>query len=100
MPWRSLYVASPGFSHAYSLVVHLVVYTALNSLRFRVVILEIGFQRSIHSYDPFVRRTTHGLVLLLFYVDDMIITGFDSHAWGETPYLPRVWEERFGLSLV
>ena len=46
--------------------------------RFQAVILQIGFQTRVHDSALFVRHTSHGLVLLLLYVDDMIITDFVS----------------------
>ncbi|GFY80839.1 hypothetical protein Acr_01g0006480 [Actinidia rufa] len=38
---------------------------------------EIGFQPIVHDSSLFVYHTSHGLVLLLLYVDDMIITDCD-----------------------
>ncbi|GFS37380.1 hypothetical protein Acr_00g0051640 [Actinidia rufa] len=46
--------------------------------RFQAVVLQIGFQPSVHDSALFVRHTSHGLVVLLLYVDDIIITGSDS----------------------
>ncbi|GFS43672.1 hypothetical protein Acr_00g0086360 [Actinidia rufa] len=51
--------------------------------RFQSVSLQIGFQPSVHDSALFVRHTSHGLVLLLLYVDNMIITGSDSEAISE-----------------
>ena len=51
--------------------------------RFQDAVLLIGFQPSMHDSALFIRRTSHGLVLLLLYVDDMIITGSDSDAISE-----------------
>ena len=38
-----------------------------------------NFQRS--QYDPslFLRKTSHGITILLVYIDDIIITGDDPH---------------------
>jgi hypothetical protein len=80
----------PGFSHAPGLVCRL--RRALYGLkqsprawysRFHDVVLQIGFQPSAHESALFIRRTSQGLVLLLLYVDDMIITGSDSTAIDE-----------------
>ncbi|GFZ14564.1 hypothetical protein Acr_24g0007540 [Actinidia rufa] len=48
--------------------------------RFQAVVFQIGFQPSVHDSALFVRHTSHGLVLLLLYVDDMISTGSDPSA--------------------
>ncbi|XP_057470914.1 retrovirus-related Pol polyprotein from transposon RE2 isoform X1 [Actinidia eriantha] len=48
--------------------------------RFQAIVLQIGFQPSVHDLALFVRHTSHGLVFLLLYVDNMIITGSDSVA--------------------
>ncbi|CAL5429371.1 unnamed protein product [Camellia sinensis] len=45
--------------------------------RFHSVALQLGFRPSHHDCALFVRRTSVGLILLLLYVDDMIITGSD-----------------------
>lgn len=75
----------PGFSHPSGLVFWL--HRALCGLkqsprawyaRFQDVALQIGFQPSMHDSALFLRRNSNGLVLLLLYVDDMIITGSDS----------------------
>lgn len=42
--------------------------------------LQIGFQPNMHDSALFLCRTSHGLVLFLVHVDDMIIIGFDSAA--------------------
>ncbi|KAG5561972.1 hypothetical protein RHGRI_004867 [Rhododendron griersonianum] len=77
----------PGFSHPSGLVCRLrrALYGLKQSprawyARFQDVVLQIGFQPSMHDSALFLRRTSHGLVLLLLYVDDMIITGSDSAA--------------------
>lgn len=41
----------------------------------------------MHDSALFLRRTSHGLVLLLLYVDDMIITGSDPAAINEVKCL-------------
>lgn len=51
--------------------------------RFHDVVLQIGFQPSTHNFALFISQTSHGFVLLLLYVDDMIITGSDSVAIAE-----------------
>ncbi|XP_028102694.1 uncharacterized protein LOC114301935 [Camellia sinensis] len=75
----------PGLSHPRGVVCRLC--CALYGLkqsprawyeRFHSVALQLGFRSSHHDCALFVRRTSIGLVLLLLYVDDMIITGFDS----------------------
>jgi hypothetical protein len=74
----------PGFSHPSGVVCRLrrALYGLKQSprawyARFQDVVLQIGFQPSMHDSALFLRRTSHGLVLLLLYVDDMIITGSD-----------------------
>jgi hypothetical protein len=46
--------------------------------KFSVTVSSLGY--SISSYDSalFIRRTDRGIILLLLYIDDMIITGDDS----------------------
>jgi hypothetical protein len=80
----------PGFSHAPGLVCRLrrALYGLKQSprawyARFHDVVLQIGFQPSTHESALFIRRTSQGLVLILLYVDDMIITGSDSTAIDE-----------------
>jgi hypothetical protein len=80
----------PGFSHAPGLVCRLrrALYGLKKSprawyARFHDVVLQIGFQPSTHESALFIRRTSQGLVLILLYVDDMIITGSDSTAIDE-----------------
>ena len=46
----------------------------------------IGFQSSAHDSTMFIRRTSTGIVLLLLYVDDMIITRSDSNAISEVKH--------------
>ena len=45
---------------------------------FRTAVLSGGFMESHQDPSLFVRNTSHGRVLLLLYVDDMIITGDDA----------------------
>ena len=47
---------------------------------FSSTITQLGFTSSSHDNALFTRQTTHGIVLLLLYVDDMIITGNDQQA--------------------
>ncbi|XP_028066772.1 uncharacterized protein LOC114269610 [Camellia sinensis] len=54
--------------------------------RFHSVALQLGFRLSHHDCALFVRRSSVGLVLLLLYVDDMIITGSDYGPIEETKY--------------
>ena len=77
----------PGLSSPSGLVYHLrrALYGLKQSPRawyahFHAVVLQIGFQPSIHDSALFVCHTSHSLVLLLLYVDDMIITGSDPAA--------------------
>ncbi|KAK9169204.1 hypothetical protein Syun_001344 [Stephania yunnanensis] len=46
--------------------------------KFSSIITQFGFQSSPHDSALFTRRMDKGMVLLLLYVDDMIITGDDS----------------------
>ena len=46
--------------------------------KFSSAILSFGFQQSSHDSALFIRKSSQGLVLLLLYVDDMIITGSDT----------------------
>ncbi|CAL1399701.1 unnamed protein product [Linum trigynum] len=46
--------------------------------KFHSTILTLGFQQSLNDPSLFTRHTGAGLVVLLIYVDDMIITGDDS----------------------
>ncbi|CAL5369179.1 unnamed protein product [Camellia sinensis] len=75
----------PGLSHSFGVVCRL--RRALYGLkqsprawyeRFHSIALQLGFRHSHHDCALFVRHTSVGLVLLLLYVDDMIITGSDS----------------------
>lgn len=45
--------------------------------KFSTLIASLGFQSSTHDSALFVRSTFVGLILLLLYVDDMILTGDD-----------------------
>ncbi|GKU97910.1 hypothetical protein SLEP1_g10984 [Rubroshorea leprosula] len=45
--------------------------------KFSATASEFGFTSSPHDTALFIRKTTRGMVLLLLYVDDMIITGDD-----------------------
>ncbi|KAL4021862.1 hypothetical protein IC575_020687 [Cucumis melo] len=47
---------------------------------FSSTITQLGFTSSPHDTALFTRHTPQGIVLLLLYVDDMIITGNDPHA--------------------
>ncbi|GKV47648.1 hypothetical protein SLEP1_g54528 [Rubroshorea leprosula] len=44
---------------------------------FSTTISEFGFMSSVHDTVLLIRKTNHGMVLLLLYVDDMIITRDD-----------------------
>ena len=46
--------------------------------KFSTTLSKIHFSSSPHDTALFLRKTDHGVVLLLLYVDDMIITGDDS----------------------
>nr|XP_019704690.1 uncharacterized protein LOC109505615 [Elaeis guineensis] len=46
--------------------------------KFSTTIFFFGFVQSAHDFALFVRKTYKGLILLLLYVDDIIITGDDS----------------------
>ncbi|KAL4023389.1 hypothetical protein IC575_017141 [Cucumis melo] len=47
---------------------------------FSSTITQLGFTSSSHDSSLFTRQTSRGIVLLLLYVDDMIITGDNPHA--------------------
>ncbi|KAA0038938.1 putative mitochondrial protein [Cucumis melo var. makuwa] len=47
---------------------------------FSSTITQLRFTSSSHNSALFTRQTSRGIVLLPLYVDDMIITGDDSHA--------------------
>ncbi|KAL0541587.1 hypothetical protein IC582_021640 [Cucumis melo] len=47
---------------------------------FSSTITQLGFTSSLHDTALFTRHTPQGIVLLLLYVDDMIITGNDPQA--------------------
>lgn len=76
-----------GFSHPFGLVCRLrcALYGLKQSprawyVRFQDVALQIGFNPILHDFALFLLCTSHGLVLLLLYVDDMIIIGSDPAA--------------------
>ncbi|GFY82953.1 hypothetical protein Acr_02g0011930 [Actinidia rufa] len=46
-------------------------------------ICDLGFSASAYDSALFTRQSAHGIVLLLLYVDDMIITGDDVHGISE-----------------
>ena len=48
--------------------------------RFRQSLLSIGYTQSTADYSMFRRTTQSGIVILILYVDDMVITGNDSAA--------------------
>ncbi|GLT38347.1 hypothetical protein SLA2020_126030 [Shorea laevis] len=50
--------------------------------KFRTTINEFGFTSSPHDTALFTPKTNHGMVLLLFYVDDMIIIVDDISVYG------------------
>lgn len=61
--------------------------------KFRSTVLQFGFQQSLNDYALFIRRTTHGDVFLLLYVDDMILTGSDIQGISKVKqYLARAFE--------
>ncbi|XP_063938735.1 uncharacterized mitochondrial protein AtMg00810-like [Daucus carota subsp. sativus] len=75
----------PGFSHSPNQVFKL--NKALYGLKqaprawfekFSKVVQQLGFSSSPYDHALFIRRSERGIVLLLLYVDDMIITGDDS----------------------
>ncbi|GKU88392.1 hypothetical protein SLEP1_g2661 [Rubroshorea leprosula] len=45
--------------------------------KFSATVIEFGFTSSPHDTALFIRKIARGMVLLLLYVDDMIITGDD-----------------------
>ncbi|CAL1352482.1 unnamed protein product [Linum trigynum] len=46
--------------------------------KFQSTILSLGFQQSLNDPSLFTRRSSRGLVVLLLYVDDMIVSGDDA----------------------
>src|SRR3954466_15836933 len=48
--------------------------------RFRQSLLSIGYTQSMADYAMFRHTTQSGIVILILYVDDMVITGSDSAA--------------------
>ncbi|GFZ16739.1 hypothetical protein Acr_26g0000090 [Actinidia rufa] len=55
--------------------------------KFSSTICDLGFSASAYDSALFTRQSAHGIVLLLLYVDDMIITGDDVHvSSGSTGY--------------
>ncbi|GKV11406.1 hypothetical protein SLEP1_g22667 [Rubroshorea leprosula] len=74
----------PGLTHPPNKVCRLrrVLYGLKQSPRawyakFSVIVSEFGFTSSPHDTALFIHKTTRGMVLLLLYVDDMIITRDD-----------------------
>ncbi|TYK22169.1 putative mitochondrial protein [Cucumis melo var. makuwa] len=53
-------------------------------------IIQLGFASSSHDTTLFTRQTPHGIVLLLLYVDDMIITGIIDSNTALMPLDPNV----------
>ena len=47
---------------------------------FQQSLLSVGYTQSMVDYTMFRRSTSHGIILLILYVDDMIITGSDDVA--------------------
>ena len=47
--------------------------------KFSSTISDLGFSASAYDSALFIRQSSHGIALLLLYVDDMIITGDDAH---------------------
>ena len=45
--------------------------------KFSSTIFRLGYTASLYDSALFLRRTDKGIILLLLYVDDMIITGDD-----------------------
>lgn len=41
------------------------------------VVLSYGFRRAYSDHSVFVRQQTSGVIILVFYVDDIIVTGSD-----------------------
>lgn len=46
--------------------------------RFSSTISQSGFQSNPHYHALFLQKTKRGIILLLLYVDNMIITGDDT----------------------
>ena len=77
----------PGYSHPPQKVYLLrrALYGLKQALRawfakFSSTIARLGFTSSPHDSALFIHRTNKGIILLLLFVDDMIITGDDSMA--------------------
>jgi hypothetical protein len=51
--------------------------------KFRSTLLQFSFQQSKHDSSLFLRITELGIVILLVYVDDIVITGSDSTLLGK-----------------
>ena len=49
-----------------------------------MVISGIGFRRCQHDHSVFIRKTATGIVVLVVYVDDILLTGSDITAINET----------------
>ena len=45
--------------------------------KFSSTIFQLGFSSNDYDSTLFLNKSTHGTILLLLYVDDMIITGDD-----------------------
>ncbi|KAL4018433.1 hypothetical protein IC575_022029 [Cucumis melo] len=56
---------------------------------FSSTITQLGFTSSLHDTALFTRHTPQGIVLLLLYVDDMIITGNDPQAISDLQHYLR-----------
>ena len=41
---------------------------------FHSTICSVGFEHSSNDYSLFTHRSSHGIIILLIYVDDMVIT--------------------------
>ncbi|GFZ05367.1 hypothetical protein Acr_17g0009390 [Actinidia rufa] len=55
--------------------------------KFSSTVCDLGFSASAYNSALFTHQSAHGIVLLLLYVDDMIITGDDVHvSSGSTGY--------------
>jgi hypothetical protein len=51
--------------------------------KFRTTLLQFSFKQSKYDTSLFLRKTDMGIVVLLVYVDDIVITGFDSNLLGQ-----------------
>jgi len=48
--------------------------------KFRSTLLGFSFTQSLYDHSLFLQRTSKGIVILLVYVDDIVVTGFDQTA--------------------